>query len=83
MFPYGGGEFSFNYNLSKHCLEFIPGKFKSWAKSNILINNLRIGHTDTKIHKKMKKALFGKKRIKLIPLIEWRHQKKWQNIYIF
>ena len=43
--PYGGGEFSFNYNLSKHCLEFIPGKFKSWAKSNILINNIRIGHT--------------------------------------
>lgn len=66
--PYGGGEFSFNYNLSKHCLEFIPGKFKSWAKSNILINNIRIGHTDTKIHKKMKKALFGKKRIKLIPI---------------
>ena len=66
--PYGGGEFSFNYNLSKHCLEFIPGKFKSWAKSNILINNLRIGHTDTKIHKKMKKTLFGKKRIKLIPI---------------
>ena len=66
--PYGGGEFSYNYNLSKHCLEFIPGKLKLLAKNNVLINNLRIGHTDTKIHKKMKKSLFGKKRINLIPL---------------
>ncbi len=66
--PYGGGEYSYNYNISKHCLEFIPSKFREWAKKNILINNLRIGHTNTKIHKKMKKSLFGKKRIKLIPV---------------
>lgn len=66
--PYGGGEYSYNYNLSKHCLEFIPGKFREWAKRNILINNLRIGHTNTKIHKKMTKTIFGKKRISLIPI---------------
>ncbi len=66
--PYGGGEYSFNYNLSKHCLEFIPGKFKEWAKNNILINNLRIGHTNTKIHKRIKKSIFGKKRLQMIPM---------------
>lgn len=66
--PYGGGEYSYNYNLSKHCLEFIPGKFREWAKRNVLINNIRIGHTNTKIHKKMKKTIFGKKRISLIPI---------------
>ena len=65
---YGGGEYSFNYNLSKHCLEFIPGKFKNWAEKNILINNLRIGHAKTKIHDRMKKILKGKSRIKLIPM---------------
>ena len=66
--PYGGGEYSYNYNLSKHCLEFIPGKFREWAKKNVLINNVRIGHTNTKIHKKMKKTIFGKKRVTLIPI---------------
>ena len=65
---FGGGEFSYNYNLAKHCLEFIPNKFKVWAKNNILINNIRIGHTKTKIHKRMKKTLKGNKRIKLIPM---------------
>jgi 3-oxoacyl-[acyl-carrier protein] reductase len=82
--PYGGGEYSFNYNLSKHCLEFIPGKFKDWAKKNILINNLRIGHTDTKIHKKMKKSLFGKKRIKLIPINRMAKAKEMaEYLYFF
>ena len=50
---FGGGEFSYNYNLAKHCLEFIPNKFKFWAKNNVLINNIRIGHTKTKIHKRI------------------------------
>ncbi len=65
---FGGGEFSYNYNLSKHCLEFIPNKFKSLSEKNVLINNLRIGFTDTKIHKRMKKTLKGAKRVKLIPM---------------
>ena len=65
---YGGGEFSYNYNLAKHCLEFIPNKYKIWAKNNVLINNIRIGHAKTKIHKRMKKKLKGSKRIKLIPM---------------
>ncbi len=81
--PYGGGEYSYNYNLSKHCLEFIPGKFKLLAKNNILINNLRIGHTDTKIHKRMKKTLFGKKRVKLIPLNRMATPEEMANYLFF
>tara|TARA_X000000950_G_C13891166_1_gene650907 strand:+ start:1973 stop:2689 length:717 start_codon:yes stop_codon:yes gene_type:complete len=65
---YGGGEYSYNYNLSKHFLEFIPGKYREWAAKNILINNLRIGHANTKIHKRMKKILKGRERIQLIPI---------------
>lgn len=65
---FGGGEFSYNYNVAKHCLEFIPNKFKSWAKKNILINNIRIGVTKTKIHKRLKKTLKANQRIKLIPI---------------
>ncbi len=81
--PYGGGEYSFNYNLSKHCLEFIPGKFRDWAKKNILINNLRIGHTNTKIHKKMKKTIFGSRRINLIPMNRMARKKEMAEYLFF
>ena len=64
---FGGGNNTFNYGVAKHCLEFIPNNYKEWAKKNICINNLRIGVTDTKIHKKIKKKLSIKNRIKLIP----------------
>ena len=64
---FGGGEFSYNYNLAKHCLEFIPNRYKDWANKNVLINNIRIGVTRTKIHKRMKKNLQLKHRLKLIP----------------
>jgi len=65
---FGGGKGSYNYSLSKHCLEFIPNGYRRWAKSDVLINNLRIGVTNTKIHKKMGRNLKMKKRIKLIPI---------------
>ena len=65
---FGGGINSYNYALSKHCLEFIPNSYKSWAKKNVFINNLRIGVTNTKIHKKMKKILKIKERLELIPI---------------
>jgi len=66
---FGGGTNTYNYSLSKHCLEFIPASYKNWAKRNVFINNLRIGVTNTKIHKKMKiiKSKM-KKRLKLIPV---------------
>ena len=65
---FGGGKNSYNYSLAKHCLEFIPNSYKNWAKKNVFINNLRIGVTDTKIHKKMKNNLNMKERLKLIPI---------------
>ena len=65
---FGGGESTFSYSLSKHCMEFIPNCYKDWAKHNILINNLRIGVTKTKIHNKIKKNLSMKKRLNLIPV---------------
>ena len=62
---FGGGSNTYNYSLSKHCSEFIPNTYKNWAKKNVFINNLRIGVTDTKMHKRMKKNM--KKRVMLIP----------------
>ena len=65
---FGGGPHSYNYSLSKHCSEFIPGSYRKWAKKNVNINNLRIGSTDTKIHKKMRREKkFMRQRIKMIP----------------
>jgi NAD(P)-dependent dehydrogenase (short-subunit alcohol dehydrogenase family) len=65
---FGGGLNSYNYSLSKHTSEFIPSYFKKLAEKNILYNNLRIGFTDTKIHKKIKNIKEIKKRIRLIPI---------------
>ena len=66
---FGGGANTYNYSLSKHCLEFIPINYKSWAKKNVFINNLRIGVTQTKIHKRMQRNLKKiRNRIKLIPI---------------
>ena len=63
---FGGGESTFCYSLSKHGLEFFPKKIKTWVKKNVLVNTVRVGVTDTKIHKRLiNKNL--KKRIKLIP----------------
>ena len=63
---FGGGSNTYNYSLSKFASEFIPYNFKDWAKKNVLINNLRIGVTNTKLHKKIGKNI--KKRVKLIPI---------------
>lgn len=63
---FGGGSNTYDYSLSKFASEFIPYNFKDWAKKNVLINNLRIGVTNTKLHKTIGKNL--KKRVKLIPI---------------
>ena len=76
---FGGGFNSYNYSFSKHCLEFIPGIHKSWARRNVFINNLRIGVTNTKIHKKMRKNLNLKKRVKLIPINRMAEPKEMAN----
>jgi len=48
---FGGGSKTFPYSLSKHALEIFPQEHKSWAASNVLINTIRIGVTDTRMHK--------------------------------
>jgi len=78
---FGGGINSYNYSLSKHCLEFIPNTYKNWAKKNVFINNLRIGVTNTKIHKTMKRDLMMKERIKHIPMNRMAEPKEI-SIYI-
>ena len=64
---FGGGESTYNYSLSKHTLEFIPSYIKKLSKKNILINNIRIGVTNTKLHSKIKNKVINK-RTKLIPI---------------
>jgi len=64
---FGGGEKNFPYSLSKHALEFFPSKSKKWVKNNVLMNTVRVGLTDTKIHKKLPSKNL-KERIKLIPM---------------
>ena len=64
---YGGGEKTFAYSLSKYLNEFFPSYFKKFTKSNVLYNCLRIGVTDTKIHKLVKNKNI-EKRISLIPM---------------
>ena len=77
---FGGGKNSFNYSFSKHCLEFIPSSYKNWAKKNVFINNLRIGVTNTKIHKKMKRKKINiKNRLKLIPINRMAEPKEISN----
>lgn len=63
---FGGSKNTFAYSVSKHLNEFIPSFFKNYYKDEIFYNTLRIGTTNTKIHKKIKnKNLI--KRVKLIP----------------
>jgi NAD(P)-dependent dehydrogenase (short-subunit alcohol dehydrogenase family) len=64
---FGGGDDSFCYSLSKHGLEFMPKKLKEWTKNNVLINSVRVGLTNTKIHNNLKNKNL-KKRINLIPI---------------
>jgi len=63
---FGGGDKTFSYSISKYLNEFIPRFFKFAARHNVLSNCLRIGVTDTKIHKKVPNKNM-KKRIQLIP----------------
>jgi len=64
---FGGGNDSFCYALSKHAQEFIPSSARKWAAGNVLVNVLRIGVTDTRIHA----VVAGKSladRAKMIPM---------------
>ncbi len=63
---FGGGVSSYSYALSKHCLEFLPAAVKGWAEENVLANTVRVGVTDTEIHKKDRLKNMHD-RIQLIP----------------
>ncbi len=64
---FGGGINTYTYSLAKHCLEFIPQHYKINSKANVLYNVLRIGVTDTKIHKVISKKNL-KSRVAKIPI---------------
>jgi Dehydrogenases with different specificities (related to short-chain alcohol dehydrogenases) len=53
--------------MSKHLNEFIPQEIKKLSRIGIYFNCLRIGVTDTSIHKKIKNKNL-ENRVKLIPL---------------
>ena len=63
---FGGGKTTLTYSFSKHCSEFIPSELRDLAEKNILINNLKLGVVNTKLHKKIPSKIFSK-RVKLIP----------------
>ena len=64
---YGGGRDTFAYSLSKHVNEFIPSPLRDLSKYNVLYNTVRIGVTNTKIHKNINNKSI-KKRSTLIPV---------------
>ena len=64
---FGGGKLTFAYSVSKYLNEFFPSIYKDFYKYNIMINALKIGVTDTKLHFKDKNKNM-KRRIKLIPI---------------
>ena len=67
---FGGGLQTFEYSMSKHLNEFIPNYIRKIAEKNIFYNVIKIGLTNTKIHKKISgKKLF--KRTKLVPVKKW------------
>ena len=63
---FGGGNLTMAYSISKYLNEFFPSTYKEYYKYNIMINALKIGITDTKLHSKDKSKNM-RKRIKLIP----------------
>ena len=61
---FGGGSQTFSYSLSKHLNEFIPSYFRKIAHKNIYYNVIKIGLTNTKIHKNIpNKNLTNRKKI--------------------
>ena len=48
---FGGGVNTTCYSMTKHALEFMPADHKKWASHDVLYNTIRVGVTNTKIHK--------------------------------
>lgn len=79
---FGGSEGNFCYSLSKHSLEYFPKSIQLWAKNNVLVNTVRVGLTDTKIHKKLPSKNM-KKRIELIPIKRMAKTKEISSLVFF
>jgi len=78
---FGGGNQTFEYSLSKHLNEFIPSYFKKIADKNIFYNTVKIGLTNTKIHRKISNKNLTK-RTKLLPIKKMASPKDIAN-YIY
>lgn len=79
---FGGGKNNFPYSLSKFILEFFPNHTKKWVKQNVLINTIRVGATNTKLHKKLPKKNL-KKRAELIPMKRMANPKEIAKFIFF
>jgi len=64
---FGGGKESLIYSLTKYMNEFFLSTYYDYYRNNVLINTIRIGVTDTKIHALIKNKNL-KKRVDLIPI---------------
>tara|TARA_B100000780_G_C21017339_1_gene407618 strand:- start:119 stop:817 length:699 start_codon:yes stop_codon:yes gene_type:complete len=78
---FGGGEKTFEYSMSKHLNEFIPSHIRKLAEKNIFFNIIKIGLTNTKMHKKITNKNIVK-RTKLVPTKKMATPKDISN-YIF
>ncbi|MZH03221.1 MAG: SDR family oxidoreductase [Nitrospinae bacterium] len=76
---FGGGSKNYCYSLSKHALELFPADHKAWAANNVFINTLRIGVTDTKIHKNDPGKDMNK-RVEMIPANRMASPEEMANI---
>jgi NAD(P)-dependent dehydrogenase (short-subunit alcohol dehydrogenase family) len=79
---FGGGQTNFPYSLAKFILEFFPSYTKKWVNKNVLINTIRVGATNTKLHKKLPKKNL-KHRVKLIPINRMANTKEIANFVFF
>jgi len=80
---YGGNIKTLHYTMSKASLEIMTiALAKKFAKDNILINSLRVGITDTDIHK-FNKGKNMDNRIKLIPLERMAEPKEIAEMILF
>ena len=64
---FGGGADSFAYALANHASEFLPRSVRDWTANNVLTNVVRIGVTDTPLHRAFPNRDF-QQRVELIPL---------------
>ncbi len=79
---FGGGKTNFEYSLSKHVNEFIPSYIRNLADKNIFYNTVKIGLTDTKIHKKILNKNITKRK-KLVPVKRMASAKNIANFIFY